>query len=123
MTTDHRSIELEILARLQTQISDSLGRLYDASRSKDFIICNELGQAMTNSDKLIFVYRAIAKMCEAGTPKTFSDQEKILLDQLERSRTLLESRGNVIPFDPPQATVDSAVRHLIDPYDGSEDQL
>lgn len=109
MTTDHRSIELEILARLQTQISDSLGRLYDASRSKDFIICNELGQAMTNSDKLIFVYRAIAKMCEAGTPKKFSEQEAALTDALTRS---IEARRNVMPFDPPQATIDKQISYL-----------
>lgn len=123
MTTDPRSVELEIIARLQTIISDSLGRLYDASRSKDYVICDELGQAMQGSDKLIFVYRAIAKMCEAGTPMKFDEQAAVLLDQLQRSKTLLEARRNVIPFDPPQATVDSAVRHLIDPYDGSEDQL
>lgn len=99
MSTDHRSVELEILARLQTQISDSLGRLYDASRSRDYVICDELGQAMQGSDKLIFVYRAIAKMCEAGTPKHFSEQEAALIDALERStqKTVDDTIGYLLP--------------------------
>lgn len=104
MTKEEQRIELEVLARLQSAISSSLARLYNAVASKDYVVCDEVSCLIANSDKMIFNYRAVAKMIEAGTPKQFSKQEADLLDQLQRSMKLVEGRNGlrIVPSNNPE---------------------